>query len=645
MTAISPYAPMRRQSSTMTATSSNQMLRRSSSGGAVGAIGSGALLWTLVGFWRRVTLQTTSEDGDDNMGVSRLFDSLSYSIASNLTIVENMSLPASRQRRGVAAVLRWILNILGGDSSKLGKMFVVMIAATREFLLRSVGVANVILTGTPIRQGDKYETIRSSADAPMFVSPNASFTDQNEDMTLQIIRKDRDEIDNVLKYWFGQASPDGAQKSLWMIASSSQELLSKVDAEISDQFRALIWDLSSDYIQNDHDNINDDLGIDALTFDKDKLQRWTSELFGWQGKIAVIIALDQMSRHVHRHDVKYNSKLENRIMKSAAHHIPSQHRLDTIAFNISKQLQNEHGKEISTGMIPLPMRIFGIMPLRHNSTIDDLAIVQSDIESAAGLHEEMDSMIRRFRKATNRRMNVLQDEARREGKLGFQPPEGRNSNGTHNISTDNHFDDEQILECFPFDADMSTAHEHIVIKTIRNFLRVNNVLQSADPRFSSSRKQAKYSRDTVTTNFKRSSATKQTPTAIVSLSGGVDSMVIASALAYIRNTEAEKRKAGPESVLRIISIHIDYGNRPESCAEAAFVERYSKQLGAEFVCRRIDEVSRGVTARDDYERIAREIRFDLYRQCCNNAAESCDNFANEGKVGIMLGHHRGKCFC
>ena len=627
------------------------MLRRSSSGGAVGAIGSGALLWTLAGFWRRVASRTTTDE-DGNMGVRRLFDALSDNIAASLTIVDGkhrhgsrqVSLPISRQRRGVAAILRWILNILGGDSSKLGKVFVTTIAITRELLLRSIGVTSVVLTGMPNRQICEDEAIRGSAGTPMFVSPNASFDNGHEDMTLQRAQKDMNEIDNVLKYWFGQASPDGAQKTLWMIASSSQELLTKVDAEISDRFRALIWDLFSSSIQNQSGTVNDDIGLDELTFDNHKLQRWTSELFGWQGKIAVIIALDQMSRHVHRHDAKSNTKKRDRTMKSAAYHIPNQQKLDTIAFNISKQLQKEHAKELSTGMVPLPMRIFGIMPLRHASTIENLATVQNDVESAAGLHEEMDSMIRRFRKATNRRMNILQDEARREGKLGSLIAEERTSNGTRHVPGDNNFDDEQILECFAFDADMSNAHEHIVVKTIRNFLRVNNILQSADPRFSSSRKQASYTQDTVTTNIGRSPITQHTPTAIVSLSGGVDSMVIASALAYIRNTEAEKREVKPESVLRIVSIHIDYGNRPESCAEASFVERYSKKLGAEFVCRRIDEVTRGVTSRDDYERIAREIRFDLYRQCSSKAANPCGNVTNEGSVGIMLGHHRGKCY-
>lgn len=646
MTATSPYAP-RRQSSSISASGNNVMIRRSSSGSAVGAVASGTLLWALTNFWRRTLGQNQS------MSLRDLFHALTDVIESSFTVTDSYQwiesgdslLPRSRQRKGIAAVLRWVIEIIGGDRSKLGRLFVRMVAITREILTRSIGVTSVLLTGVPSRQPHEEESIRSLADGAMFVSPATNFENNtnlfgSEETSLLLVRKDRCEIDQVLHYWFGQSSPDGAQKSLWMIASSSQELLDKVDSEISKRFRALLWELSCSS-KDESDKTICDFGLDSLTSDRDKLVRWTSSLFGWQGKVAAIIVLDQMSRHIHRHDAKSDTTLSQSHIKSAACYIPQQIQLDKIAFNVSKQLQIEHGKELSTGMVPIPMRIFGIMPLRHASTIENLTLVQHDVESAASLHDEIDRMIRRFRKATNRRMNILQDEARREGKLGSL--DFGESNGVpHYDSNLKEFDDEQILESFPFDADMSNAHEHVIVKTIRNFLRVNNVLQSTDPRFNSSRKVATSSRDAVTTYTKNTEGTEQVPTAIVSLSGGVDSMVIASALAYIRDTEASKRNIDPCKVLRITAIHIDYGNRPESGAEASFVGRYSKQLGAKFVCRKIDEVTRGVTARDDYERIAREIRFELYRQCSLEAAKGFSNMTNEGNVGVMLGHHRGE---
>lgn len=663
--ATSPYAPIRRQSSTLSNASNTRMLRRSSSGGAVSAIGGGALFWALLSFWRGVTSRSTAIDPDSSkenrrpgfISVHSFLDALSNTIYSNSTTVDigrgssmdtDLSTPPAQHRRGIPAVLRWIVSVVGGDRSKLGRIILGVVSITREIILRSIGVTSVILTGVPSRQRDEdisHVQMNNSLTDSTVVNErtNSKLEDptalvDNENAPLLLVRKDRLEIDEVLDYWFGQASPDDAQKSLWMIASSSEELLSKVDSEISEKFRALIWDLFSGSMDRSAHTNNRELGLDETTIDTRKLHRWTDEnLFSWQGKVAAIIALDQMSRHIHRHDVKVNAGTQRAGNKSAAFCIPEQMQLDNIAFTVSKQLQNIHRRELSTGMIPLSMRIFGIMPLRHASTIDNLAIVQRDIETATSLHDEMDKMIRRFRKATNRRMAGLQDSARREGKLGSLNSAYGVANGTHGR---HEFDDEQILESFPFDADMSHAHEHVVIKTIRNFLRSNNILQSTDPRFISSRKAAD-SHNAVGLTDNKSVDTLHAPTAIVSLSGGVDSMVIASALAYIRDTEAGLRNVDPDNVLRITAIHLDYANRPESSAEASYVERYCRRIGANFICRRIDEVTRGVTARDDYERIAREIRFELYRRCSSEAVEKNGN-TNQCSVGVMLGHHRGK---
>jgi len=125
-------------------------------------------------------------------------------------------------------------------------------------------------------------------------------------------------------------------------------------------------------------------------------------------------------------------------------------------------------------MIPLPMRIFGIMPLQHASTVSDLSIVQQDVEATAKLHDEMDRMICRFRKATNRRMAILQDESRRAGKLGAVSCIDGDVNEI--VKGGGEVEEEQILECFPFDADMSTAGDHVVVKTMKAFLCKMNIL-------------------------------------------------------------------------------------------------------------------------------------------------------------------------
>ena len=86
-------------------------------------------------------------------------------------------------------------------------------------------------------------------------------------------------------------------------------------------------------------------------------------------------------------------------------------------------------------------------------------------------------------------------------------------------------------------------------------------------------------------------------------------------------------------------VHIDYGNRPEASAEADFVRRYCESLDIEFNCRSIQEVTRGVTSRDAYERISRDIRYTTYREAVAKARSDLNQ--EEMIVGVMLGHHRG----
>jgi tRNA(Ile)-lysidine synthetase-like protein len=618
MTASSPYAPIRRQSS------SGSALRRSSS--IETAVNSGAtatFFWIFIRFWRKAASENTGAASI----IRALLDGLAETVSTNLTVSDEYQSNKNGgiRRRDLSTALRWVVAIIGGDQSRLGKVALVMIGFIREVLLRSIGAANVILTGAPTltslqmnEQNQRFANNVMTQGSPRVIDDevvdalNEEGIIASKCIDIDVIRRDRQQIDQVLSYWFGQASPDGAQKTLWMIASSSVELLERVDADIADKFRALIWDLSSSSITS-----NGCENAEGLLFDKGKMQRWTQdvEVFGWQGKVAAIIALDQLSRHIHRHD-------KNAQSQSAQ--IPEQRLLDNIAYDISRELQKQHENELSTGIIPLPMRIFAIMPLRHAANVSDYSIVQNDIESSALLHDEMDRMIRRFRKATNRRMADLQDKARREGKLGVKEDDedvDEKKQGCE-VKENKEFEDDQILECSPFEADMSTANDHAIVKTIRNFLKNVNILETMDSKA-----------------FKSIAGTKddKVPTAIVSLSGGVDSMVIAAALAFIRDEEASRRNVDPNDVLRIIAIHIDYANRPESSAEAGYVGRYAAQLGAKFVCRKIDEVNRGVTARDDYERISREIRFELYRQCCREAIAGTERSG----IGVMLGHHRG----
>jgi tRNA(Ile)-lysidine synthetase-like protein len=98
----------------------------------------------------------------------------------------------------------------------------------------------------------------------------------------------------------------------------------------------------------------------------------------------------------------------------------------------------------------------------------------------------------------------------------------------------------------------------------------------------------------------------------VSLSGGVDSMVLLYVLSKLTQVSA---------------LHINYGNRPEADAEQLFLERWCASLHIPLkVLRMPAHLRRGVTDREQYEKEARELRFAFYRE--------------EG-VPILLAHHRG----
>ena len=53
--------------------------------------------------------------------------------------------------------------------------------------------------------------------------------------------------------------------------------------------------------------------------------------------------------------------------------------------------------------------------------------------------------------------------------------------------------------------------------------------------------------------------------------------------------------------------------------------------GIDFVMKRIDNLTRGVTQRDEYEELTRNIRYDLYKEAMRQ----------QGVQGVCVGHHRG----
>lgn len=92
---------------------------------------------------------------------------------------------------------------------------------------------------------------------------------------------------------------------------------------------------------------------------------------------------------------------------------------------------------------------------------------------------------------------------------------------------------------------------------------------------------------------------------IISLSGGVDSMILSYALAHTIHSN------------KLIAVHIDYGNRGTSEKEAEFVREWCSCLGISCVTRHINEIHRPTCMqyglRAIYESYTRNVRYNTYK--------------------------------
>jgi len=106
---------------------------------------------------------------------------------------------------------------------------------------------------------------------------------------------------------------------------------------------------------------------------------------------------------------------------------------------------------------------------------------------------------------------------------------------------------------------------------------------------------------------------------LVSLSGGVDSMVLLSLLKY--------------KGIDVRAVHIIYGNRSESEQEYNFLVEFCMKLGVRLAVYRIKWLCRDTIERQFYEDMTREIRFAVYRAVM-------DKECNKSIPIVVLGHIR-----
>lgn len=130
-------------------------------------------------------------------------------------------------------------------------------------------------------------------------------------------------------------------------------------------------------------------------------------------------------------------------------------------------------------------------------------------------------------------------------------------------------------------------------------------------------------------------------TIIISLSGGVDSMVALYIMKLLYDSEVVRgRLNANKKIKNIIAVHINYNNRKESQDELDLVNYYCYLIGVRLSFRTIREIKRDACMnnglRDLYEDITKKIRFDMYK--CNTKSDAVDN------TYVLLGHNKDDCF-
>ena len=159
----------------------------------------------------------------------------------------------------------------------------------------------------------------------------------------------------------------------------------------------------------------------------------------------------------------------------------------------------------------------------------------------------------------------------------------------YSLSNFNYLKFKDILEFVPTNTEkivnQTFTKEHLIDNCIRNFCDKNN----------KNNKNNKF---------------------CISLSGGVDSMVLATIIKIL----------GCE----LIGVHINYNNRDETLLEQQFLEEWCKYNDIKLYVKTIENIKRSTTKRSDYEHITKNMRLDFYKEVLNK--ENLDL--------ILLAHHK-----
>ena len=419
------------------------------------------------------------------------------------------------------------------------------------------------------------------------------------------LRRQRRVQTAVLDYWFA-GDLETAYEAKWFVQAGSAAQLA-LDADIRTRFGALLASAERGELDG----------------------AWSRTP---QAALALIVLLDQLPRHVHRGDAAAVAANDVRALRTT-------------------RMLLARGWD---GGLDTAQLIFALMPLRHQATVERLREVLERTAPRLEDSKASTELLLRFRRHTQLRL----------------------------LHLENRGDPHDILEQpdREHELDQSEAPEETLSHTVLTFLEANGLLEVArngqptamgvacngqptarghgrgsQPKANARRRALPQVRecehtsvrgqgmaDTEDTDRKVSAVAsavgtipaqgesahhgailKEEPALIVSLSGGVDSMVLTHVLLALRKALGLRYS--------VHAVHVDYANRVESGAEATFVETWCRERGVGIRVRTVSEMQRAMCQRDEYERETRRIRFDAYKACLQAT----------GGRGVFFGHHEG----
>ena len=274
--------------------------------------------------------------------------------------------------------------------------------------------------------------------------------------------------------------------------------------------------------------------------------------------LARIILLDQFTRNIYRGDVE------------------KQHKNDEKALKLAMKLIDE-GRDYQ---FPIHQRVFIFFPLRHSRNWFNLKMVLAKIKECeeTATKESEKKLLRLFKNATLRSMTDLEDN------ICVSKASG---------------DPFSLLEYY-----------EVIDQICKKYSTAKRWTPSLSNKFN------------IYTTIKNYCINKKLTNICISLSGGVDSMVLLH-ICKALHTDGILEK--------VTAVHIEYINRTEAALETRMLIEWCGLLKVPLIVRKIDYMRRDEVDRELYEEETRKARFGLYKYMMREYDVQ----------GFCLGHHSG----